>query len=232
MIQKLLTNIYVRYILILIVGITIGVIFYPTKSVVEKTSKKYEQEIATLNEQHSQELKVVNESLDKSEAENKSLYEETDQKISSLTIQLSELKSKQKITTYKLVKPDGTVVERSFTENDVDQTSNTVTSVQQEFKQKIDAIEVKWSKIHEDKVTQISKEFDAKEQAYQKTIVSLQTSKVTTVNQKQFGLEGGILTDRGYYGHVTMDLWGPVYVGLQGEFGIDSKAGAGIGVRF
>ena len=46
----LLKNEYIRGGLILAVGITIGVLFYPSKRVEEKVSQKYEQEITALKE--------------------------------------------------------------------------------------------------------------------------------------------------------------------------------------
>ena len=234
--QDLLQKEWVRYVGVLLIGVTVGALFYPTKRIEEKTSQKYEQQITSLKEQHSTELKKVNESLDKATAESKSYHQETERKISTLTSQVTELKSKQKITTYKLVKPDGTIEERSYTENDIDQSSKTVTSIQEEFKQKIDAIETKWSTIHQQRVTELSKQFDAKEQAYQKTIASLETSKVTSINEKHFGLEAGITTDKNYYGHATMDVWGPTFVGVHGQVGSNgnnaNNLGIGLGLRF
>jgi len=236
---ELLKNEYVRGVLVLLVGITIGALFYPTKRIEEKVSQKYEQQITSLKEQHSKELQTVNEAKDKIEADSKQYHQETERKITTLTSQVSELKSKQKITTYKLVKPDGTIEERSYTENDIDQSTKTITSIQDEFKQKIDAIETKWSTIHEQRVTQIKKDFDSKEQSYQQTIASLEKSKTVSVNEKHFGLEVGMMTSKDYYAHVTADVWGPVFIGVQGEMkppsmdqSADNRMGAGIGLRF
>jgi hypothetical protein len=238
-IAELLKNEYVRGVLVLLVGITIGALFYPTKKVEEKTSQKYEQEIKSLKEQHSQEISKVTEQRDALVQSAKEFHLESDRKITTLASQVSQLKSKQKISTYKLVKPDGTIEERSFTENDIDQSSKAVTSIQDEFKQKIDAIETKWSQIHATRVAELQKQFDSKEQAYQNTIASLEKTKTTTVNAKQFGIEAGIMSDKDYYAHANADLWGPIFVGLQVEIKppsadehADNRVGAGIGMRF
>lgn len=234
-----LNNIWVRYILILFIGITVGAVFYPTKTIEEKTSMKYQQEIDTLNQQHSQEVKTLNDQINKQASDSKSYKEQSDKKINSLTTQITNLSSKQKTVHYKLIKPDGTIEERDYTENDIDKSSQTVTKVQEEFKQKIDSIEKKWSQIHETRVAQLQKEFDAKSATYQQTIESLQTSKTVTVNPKHFGVEGGVMTDRDYYVHANADLWGPVFVGLQSEFKSGSsdadaqnRFGLGLGIRF
>lgn len=232
----LLKNEYIRGGLILAVGITIGVLFYPSKRVEEKVSQKYEQEITALKEAHSKEVQTLNEAKTKVEAEAKEYHTVTEKKIASLTTQVSELKSKQKIATYKLVKPDGTIEERTYTENEIDQSTKTVVKIQEEFKQKVDSIEQKWSQIHETRVAALKKEFDSKESEYQKTIASYESHKVTETNQKRFGLEAGITNERNYYGHATADLWGPVFVGVHGQVGANgnnaNNMGLGLGLRF
>ena len=236
MLTDLLKNEYIRGGLILFIGITIGALFYPTKRVEEKVSQKYEQEIVALKEIHSKELQTVNEAKTKIEQESKEYHSVTEKKISTLTTQVSELKSKQKIATYKLVKPDGTIEERTYTENEIDQSTKTVVSIQEEFKQKIDAIETKWSQIHQTRVTELKKDFDSKESEYKKTIASYESSKVTSINEKRFGLEAGITNEKNYYGHATADLWGPVFVGVHGQVGANgnnaNNMGLGLGLRF
>lgn len=232
LISAAMNNVWVRYILILLLGITVGAVFYPTKRIDEKISQKYEQQISTMKEQHNTELKEVQESLIKSEQQTAQVQTDSEQKIFTLTTQISELKSKKKQTTYKIIKPDGTVIERTTSEEDVDNTSSTVIQAQQEYQIKIDSLTTQLKQESDQKITKIQSDFTVKEAAYQQTISSLQSSKTVSVNQKQFGLEGGMLTNRDYYGHITMDVWGPMFIGIQGEFGTDSKAGAGIGIRF
>lgn len=234
----LLQNQVVRYILILIVGIGIGAIFYPTKKIEEKVSQKYEQEITSLKEIHSKELQDITSRYASSLKENNQLKIETEKKISVLTSQISTLKSKQKTSHYKLIKPDGTIEERDFSENDIDQSTKTISKVQEEFKQKVDIIEQKWQKIHEERVSKMQKEFDNKESDYKKTISSYEMTKTTSINQKTFSLEGGMLGNYNYYAHLTTDLFGPIFLGLHSEIqsqyskNAPSQYGIGVGMRF
>lgn len=235
-IQDLLKNESVRLAAALVVGVTVGVIFYPSKKIEERTSQKYEQQISSLKESHSKETQNLKETIDNEQQQSKLYKAETERKITSLTSQVSDLKSKQKIATYKLVKPDGTIEERTFTETDIDSSTRTITRIQDEFKQKVESIEQKWSKVHEERVAAIKKNFDSKEQAYQKTISSLETSKITTINEKRFGLEAGITNEKNYYGHATMDVWGPTFIGVHGQVGANgnnaNNMGIGLGLRF
>ena len=130
--------------------------------------------------------------------------------------------------------PDGTIEIKKFTESEVNESSKVITQIQEEFKTKIDKIETKWSEIHKERVAKLQKDFDSKESGYQKTIEELTKSKTVSVNEKHFGLEAGMMSNKNYYGHVTADLWGPVFVGVHGEVGAnnDNKLGAGIGLRF
>lgn len=232
-IADLLSKEWVRLVGVLLIGITIGVIFYPSKRIEEKSTSKYEQEIATLKEVHSKELKEVNEKLSTVNIEKKELHEQTEKKISSLTTEIKNLQSKQKTSYYKIVKPDGTIEIKKFSESETTESSSVITQIQQEFKTKIDQIDTKYATIHKERVEKIQKDYQAKEQEYQKTIAELTKSKVTTTNEKRFGIEGGMMQDKSYYGHATADLWGPVFLGIHGEINKDdSKLGAGIGLRF
>lgn len=233
--KSLLSNEYVRGVLILLVGITIGAVFYPTKRIEEKMTLKHQEELAIIKQQHSKEVSELNEKYTASLKENKELHVESEKKISKLTSEVRDLKSKQKTAYYKLIKPDGTIEIKKFTESEVTESTKVVTSIQEEFKQKIDQIETKWSQIHQERVAKIQKDFESREAQYQSKIVELEKSKITTVNEKRFGLEAGILTDKNYYGHATMDVWGPTFIGVHGEVGQNgnaSKMGIGVGLRF
>jgi uncharacterized membrane-anchored protein YhcB (DUF1043 family) len=231
---ELLSKEWFRLTGMLLIGITIGAIFYPTKRIEEKITQKYEQEIASLKEVHSKESQDLIEKYASSLKENKELHVQTEQKISQLTSEIKTLQSKQKTAYYKLIKPDGTIEIKKFSESEVNESSKVVTQIQQEFKTKVDQIETKWSEIHKKRVAKLQKDFDSKESSYQKTIEELTKSKTTSVNEKRFGLEAGMMSNKNYYGHATADLWGPVFIGVHGEVGNnnDNKLGAGIGLRF
>lgn len=235
MIADLLKNQYVRLVGVLLIGITIGVLFYPSKRIEEKMTQKHQEEISVLKEQHSKEVQNITEQYASSLKENKSLKEESERKITKLTDEVRSLKSKSKTATYKLVKPDGTIEERTFTESEVDENSHVVTQIQEEFKTKIEQIETRYATIHAERVTAIKKDFDSKESEYKKTIDELTKSKTVSINEKRFGIEAGIMNNKNYYGHATMDVWGPVFLGVQGELGPNdsgNKLGIGAGLRF
>lgn len=232
-VAKAWQNPWVRYIVILFIGITVGALFYPTRELKETLNKTHQEEISKLNQQHSQEMQKVNEQVTQLQQDNKQLKIDTDLKISKLTQENTTLKSHTRTVHYKLVKPDGTIEERDFTDSDVDESQQVVTSIQTEFKQKVDAIETKWSQIHKERVAELQKEWDSKEQTYKKQIDTLQFTKSEVVNPKKFGIEAGMMTNKDYYGHATMDLWGPIFIGVQGEAGPSNPSmGAGLGIRF
>ena len=220
----------------LLIGITIGVIFYPTKRIEEKLTQKHQEEISSLKEQHLKEDVKRQEEYLKIISEAKHLQVESEKKVTKLSEEIKTLQSKQKTAYYKIVRPDGTIEIKKFTESEVNESSKVVTKIQEEFKQKIDQIENKYASIHSQRVTELKKEFDSKESEYKKTIDELQKSKTVSVNEKKFGIEAGITNQKNYYGHATMDVWGPVFVGVHGQVGANgdnaNNLGIGLGLRF
>ena len=231
---KLLTqNQGVRYVLVLLLGVTIGAIFYPTKKIEEKITQKYEQQITKLKEEHSKEMASTKEEYQSQAKVTLTKLEETEKKIQTLIVQVRDLKTKMKTAKYKIIRPDGTIEEKEFTESESEESTKVITQIQEEFKTKVSQIEEKWSEIHKQRVIELTKEFDKKESEYQHTIASLEKTKTVSINEKKFGIEAGYLSNKDYYGHATMDLWGPIFIGVHGEMGSnDNKLGAGIGLRF
>ena len=136
--KDLLSKEWFRLVGVLLIGITLGAIFNPTKHIEERLTQKHQQEIATLREEHSKESQQLVEQYATSLKENRELYVTYESKVAKLTDEVKTLKAKQKTETYRLVKPDGTIEERTFSESEVDQSSRVVTQIQQEFKIKID----------------------------------------------------------------------------------------------
>lgn len=218
--------------LTLIIGVTIGAVFYPTKRIEERERQKHEEETRTLKEQHSKEISSIQDKYNAKTQEVTEIKIEMERKVTTLTTQVKELKSKQKTSFYKLIKPDGTIEIKKFSETEVDESTRVITQIQEEFRQKIDSIEKKWSEIHKERVEKLSKEFTAKEQEYKRKLDELEKSKVTEINKKSFGVEAGMLLNANYYGHATYDVVGPLFLGLHAEFGTSSTGGAGVGIRF
>lgn len=201
--QTILNNTWVRYVVILFIGITVGAVFYPTKTIEKKTSQKYEQQISQMKSEYD------------------SYKSSSDQKISTLTSQVSDLSSHQKIIYSKTTHPDGTVEIHQTTVNSVTQSDKTD------------------SESNQDTVSKIQNDSLTKEQGYQNTISSLEQQEKITKNQKHISLEVGMMSDKNYYVHSAADLWGPVFVGIQGEIksaqsdtNAENKVGLGIGIRF
>lgn len=235
MIKNLLKNELVRYGLVLFIGVTIGVLFYPSKRIEEKLTYKFQEQITELKETHSKELSKVQEQYNEQVKENKTLIVEHSKEVNKLSVEIKDLKMKQKTAKYKIVRPDGTIEEKEFTETETSESSKVITQIQEEFKTKITSIEQKWTDIHKQRVTEIQKDFSQKEASYKQTIEELQKSKTVSINEKKFGVEVGVLTNKDYYGHATMDIWGPVFLGVHGQTSQsfnNNEVGAGIGFRF
>lgn len=233
--KLLLQNQLVRYALAILLGVTIGAIFYPTKRIEEKITQKFEQEISVLKEQHMKELRKTNEQYLALMNEKHEIQISLERKITVLTTEVRDLKMKQKTAYYKIVRPDGTIEVKRFSESEVNESTKVVTQIQEEFKLKIKEVEEKWSKIHSERVTILQREFESKESEYKHTIAELQKTKTTTINEKRFSIGVGMLSNNNYYGHAGMDLWGPIFFDVHGQMAKDSNTGifgAGIGLRF
>jgi hypothetical protein len=226
-------NVWVRYVVILMTGITIGAVFYPTKTLKETISKQYEQQIQTLNEQHTQTIQSMTNLYQDEQVTTRQEEEQYNAKIDSLTTQVSDLQSHKTLQTYKIVHPDGTIEERTSSESDVDQSSSISTQVQAEYQQKLQEQATQLNVVNQQQISTLQQQFDQKETSYKQQIATLQETKTVTVNPKNFGVEAGVLSNRDYYGHITYDIWGPMFLGLHTEIGpIDNNVGVGIGIKF
>lgn len=187
-----------------------GVIFYPTKRIEERMTQKHQEEMQVYAEKHYKEITILNETLSKLSAESKSYKEEAEKKFTLLKAENKELKSKQKTAYYKLIKPDGTIEIKKFTESEVNESSKIVTSIQEEFKAKIDQIETKWESIHKERLLAVQKQFSLKEEEYRKTIDILTKSKVTTINEKKSSVDIGLTNKNDYFLHAGTTIAGPI----------------------
>lgn len=221
-----------QLVIVLIVGMVIGALFYPSSRIEKKTSEKYEQQISKLNEQHTQELSNVRSQVTSLEQKNESIEKQYQGKMSSLSQTISQLQRSKKIDRYKITKPDGTVEEHTVIEDNVTQNVQTTDQIKQEYETKLTSQIQTIKKETEDKISSIQKTFDQKEQEYQQKIHTLETSEVKEVNTKHFGVEAGILMSKSYYMHATADLVGPLFVGAHAETGFNSMLGIGVGLKF
>lgn len=233
--QQILKKESVRYVIVLIVGLALGAIFYPTSNLEEKLQKKYQEEVRSLIVAHENERKSLREEINSVNKEYNLFREESDHKVNNLTFEIHNLQNKQKTSYYKLVKPDGTIEVKKFSESEINESSSMIAQIQEEFKTKIESIEQKWESIHKERVESIKRDFLKKEEAYAKTIDELAKTKVVTKNEKSFGVEGGYTSKNQFFLHTTVDLFGPVYMGIHGETDStvnDSSIGLGLGIKF
>jgi len=230
--EFLTNNEWARYVLVLVLGVGIGAFFYPTKHIEERLKQKYEEQFSKVSEEHKKEVSSLKESFDKQEQSYKSTISQREEKLSKLTVQVTELKKSQKTTYYKIVKPDGTIEVRKTSDTESEETSKIVTQVQQEFKEKVASIENKWESIHKQRVSEIKVDYSKKEQEYQKKIIELEKEKIVDINPKKYGIEAGLTSAKSTYLHVNADILGPLFIGAHGSIGNESSLGAGIGFRF
>lgn len=225
-----------KVVIALIVGVAIGAIFYPSKTIKEEERQRYEERIEKeieysrkLQQEHKEELtKIINQSRQREE--------ELSVKINKQRSEIRSLESKVSERTYKLVKPDGTVVERTFKESEVSENSEVITSVRVEFDRKIKEIENRYSKIYRERLTKIKEVTDQKVKEKEKRIAELERKKTVEVNKRSFGVSVGITTDQTYYGTVDRDIFGPLFIQGMVEVdtnnGSDNRGGVGLGIRF
>ena len=224
-----------KYVIIIAIACLIaGGVLYPSKTIDERVRQTYQEKIdklttekSTLQIEHAlKEIAQFKQSLIKQEEINK--------KVSVLKIENRSLREKTKERWFKLIKPDGTIVEKRYRESDKQETSKIVTSIKEEFTRKVKSIENSWKRIHKEQVTKI-KEQHSKEIAEKKEIIAkLDKHKVTKINERKFGLAVGMMSDRDYFSNISYDIAGPFFIDLQIESnGSDSNsAGIGIGIRF
>jgi uncharacterized membrane-anchored protein YhcB (DUF1043 family) len=238
--KELFSNPIVRNVLCLVVGVAIGAVFYPSKNIEEKYERQYkqklEEEMRTQSEINSKQISQLKEEFAKTSSELKKEKREAESKVTQLSETVKNLQSKQKTAYYKLIKPDGTIEIKKFSESEVNESTRVVTQIQQEFKEKVESIEQKWETVHKKRVQDLTVEYRSKEQTYQKKISELEEqvkySKKTEINPKKYGISGGYMSGDTYYVSGEADVFGPVYLEVQGQTGKNNAIGAGIGLRF
>jgi len=209
----------------LLLGAAIGVIFYPSKSITERETSKlkevYELKISEMQKTHTQESLRLEEKLVAEESVRKSFEVEASKKIEILTTENRSLKQSSKKQKFRLVKPDGTIIEKEMEQSNSEAISSVVSSIKEEFNQKIKAIEEKWKKVHEERVAELKKKFDQdieKTRSEQKIVEKIvEKEKIVEVNKKKLRTEVGLSTKgsstiNGYI-HGSYPVVGPLFIG-------------------
>lgn len=233
--NKLLSNKYIQFIVTIGIGITLGALFYPSKTIERELETKYERKIERLVDEHSKKTSQLTEENKKLSKKITEVQIESSKKVSSLKIENTKLKQKTQERTLKIVKPDGTIVEQTFKESETEVVSKVITDVRQEFVTKVKSIEKKWESIHKKRVSSIKEEYSKKIKEKDKVISSLKQSEKIQINKKSFAVAVGVLRDKGYYTNLSYDLVGPVFINmqLQSDEGFsNNRAGVGVGLKF
>jgi len=231
----MLKNKYVQLILTLAIGIGIGAIFYPSKTVTTETQYKLEQKIERLETEKRNLTSFYEKQVSKEEKEHREYREEITKKTESLREENFQLKQKVSEKRFKIVRPDGTVEEKWFKDSETDVVSSTVTKIKSEFTRKVSEIESKWRSIHEKRIKKIKESFDKRIAESSTKRVEIKQKKKVEINKRSFGLSLGYTSKEKYFSSVVYDVYGPFFLDLHLESNqdlTDKEAGIGIGMRW
>ena len=224
-------NAWVRYVGLFMLGCAIGAIFYPSKTIIREVKVEDTEKIERLTKELTNTKKEHADKLDQQEKTSKKKITEFSSKVTSLKSEVHDLKSKVKTSYYKLIKPDGTIEERRFTESEVTESTKVVESIRSEFNKKVTEIEDKWMTIHRERLTKITVEHKKEVDEYIERIHKLESKEEIKINERNTQVELGMLTNSNYYMHVTRELFGPFFLGVhtQAGFGLVDDPGVAIG---
>lgn len=218
----------------LIIGAIIGVVFYPSKRIEEELTHKHQLELEKISTENKIIVKNINNQLDKIINEYSSYKQQVNNKYESYESKIKELQSTTKESTYKLVKPDGTIIEKTFKESEIIESENYVKSIRYEFDSKVESIENKWMTIHQEKITAIKEEYTKKTEEKKKELEYLYTKRVESINQSRYHTSLGYDTDNRFYISGGVIIIGPIFIDMhiESDKELNKAAGLGIGVRF
>ena len=216
-----------------IIGAIVTYFVYPTTQIEERISSKYEKQLQETLTTHQSVVKSLREEIDIKEKAMSSYQESVAQTINTYESEIKELRIKTSEGTYKLIKPDGTIVEKTFKKSETEEYTAYVKTVQEEFNKKINSIEQKWLTIHKDAVSELKIKYD---QDYEKKLAEYKQTdkeKIIKSNMKTYGVEAGYTTQQEAYLHTTYTFWGPMFMGghIQGPTD-GSSMSVGVGVGF
>lgn len=214
--ELLKTNKYAQMSLALIVGLTAGALLGrggSEEKIKETYKQQYELKVSELEKEHSEKELSLKNSLVQEEEKFKSFQSETSSKIEKLTSENTQLKSSTKRSKFKLVKPDGTIVEKEYDESNSESSKQVITQVREEFNTKVKTIESTWKKIHEEKVAELKSSFDKEIEKVRSETKTVEVIKEKEITKKSLRPEIGINTKKDIYFHSSYPLFNPVVVG-------------------
>ncbi len=223
---------WLRYVLVLVAGIAIGAIFYPTKRIEERLETKHREEISKITEKFKSEISSLNKELNETKSSKDEMVKQLNASITSLKTLLSESETRVHREYTKIIRVDGSVEIREITDAHSREVKAATEAVAAQWQEKLEQTKTSY----EAKIEKISEEnkliLAQKETEYKASLDVLSKTKVTTINEKRFGIEAGILTTKQLYGHGTVGLWGPVTVGVHIQGPALPAVGVGVGFKF
>lgn len=233
--KKLLENKYAIPVITLLIGMAIGAIFYPSKSITREETARYEAKIERLQEEKQDIEKEMHSTVDAITELNHVRIEEKNKKISTLRTENTRLRQKVKERIVKIVTPDGTIREEIVRESDTEVVSQIVTDIKQEFNEKVTSIENKWKRVHTQRVVKIKDSYEKKLAEKQHVIDEFSKKEKIEINKRNFGISLGYTTNDTIFSSITYDIFGPFFLDLHVEANSQLKdfgAGAAIGISF
>ena len=233
--NKVLQNPIVRYIIILIAGIAIGAIFYPSKTITTEETSKFEQKIERLETEKKNISTFFEKQLSMEKHQSRKYQEQTTKKIDSYKEENYKLKQKVSEKRFKIVRPDGTIEEKWYRESETEVVASVVTEIKEEFTRKVKSIENKWKVTHEKRIKKIKENYERKLAENITTKQSTHKKTKTEINKRNFGISLGLTSEKDYFSSITYDIAGPlfldIHVGASQSLN-DQEIGIGIGIRF
>lgn len=226
---------WVRYVAVLMIGLALGAIFYPSKTITKEETTKYQEQISRLENEKKSMNSLFESQLNMEKLQSKKYQKQTTAKIDTLKKENFKLQSRVKESRFKIIKPDGTIEEKWFKESQTDIVSSTVTSIKSEYSRKVKSIENKWKKLHEKRIKKIQSDYERKLTESKKTEIQIYKKEKIEINKRSFGVSMGMMTDQRYFSSITYDLFGPVFIDIHLEFDPstqEKEAGLGFGFRF
>jgi hypothetical protein len=223
-----------QFVLVFIAGVAIGALFYPTKRIEDRVHQQDQLIIDKLTTEKEEIRTTLTQQITSITQQKNEMQLSMTQQLMELRLEVKELQSKKKEVWYKIVKPDGTIEERRYSESEVNESSQVISSVQQEYEKKITELNTQWQKTVDSKLQEQQVQFDKINKENERKISELESSHTVTINEKKYGLEVGYLTSAQYYGHVNVDLFGPIFIGAHVNTNLtnSTSVGAGLGIRF
>jgi len=214
-------------------GMLLCTIVYPTKKIEERVQQEYQQ-IIDKKVQEQRDI-TINVARERDEISHKMTAMESSyqSQVSELSSKLKEMSSHKVATTHKVTHPDGSSEEWTTLESEDKTTETIISQIKADYEQQIKNTEIEVAQKKDVEITQTREKYETKITELTKTIAKLEEEKITTVNEKKFGVEVGVNTALRGYVHGSYDLWGPIFVGGQVEANQTSMgAGVGLGLRF